>query len=65
MLIISILKKKRNTILNYLGIVSSFYLFFLDLYDFHNRRTFIYDFSITGSIWYAPIIILSFLIFLN
>ena len=63
MLIISILKKKENTILNYLGIVSSFYLFFLDLYDFHNRRTFIYDFSITGSIWYAPIIILSFLIF--
>ena len=63
MLIFGIFKNKENTILNFLGIVSSFYLFFLDLYDHHNRRLFIYDYSITGSIWYIPIILFSLFIF--
>ena len=63
MIIIRIFKNKENSILNYLGIVSSFYLFFLDLYDYHNRRIFIHDFSITGSLYYLPIIFLSSLIF--
>ena len=65
MVIIRIFKNKENNILNYLGIFSSFYLFFLDLYDYHNRRIFIHDFSITGSIYYLPIIFLAYLYFLN
>ena len=52
-----ILKNKDTILLNCVGGITSFYLFFLDLYDFHNDRLYLYKFSITGSIFYLPIII--------
>ena len=65
LLIFRILKNKEIIYLNLLGSITSFYLFFLDLFDYHNDRIYFYELSISGSICYLPIIFLTLLIWFD